>query len=307
MRVFVTGGTGLVGSRLVRQLQERGDQAVVLTRRAAAARQSLGPQVELVEGDPLRAGPWMEAVDPCDGVIHLAGENVFGKRWNEAVKQLLVDSRVQGTRNVAGAVLRQPLRPDGQAKVLVNASAIGIYGPRGDEEVTEETPPGDDFLARLCIEWEKEARAVEPAGVRSVQVRIGVVLDRNGGALAKLLTPFKMGVGGPVGSGKQWMAWIHHADMTRLLLAALDGASYRGPVNGTAPNPVTNKVFSQALGKALHRPSLVWTPGFALRLVLGEAAYVVTTGQRVLPKKALDLGFTFQYPTVEAALAQLFS
>jgi uncharacterized protein (TIGR01777 family) len=190
--------------------------------------------------------------------------------------------------------------------VLVNASAIGIYGPRGDEELTEETPPGDDFLARLCIDWEKEARAVEQAGVRSVQVRVGVVLDKQGGALAKLLTPFKLFVGGPVGSGRQYMAWIHHEDMAGLFLFALDNAACSGPLNGTAPNPVTNRDFGRALGRALGRPSFVWTPRFALRLAIGEAADVVATGQRVVPKKALELGYTFQYPTVEAALGEIF-
>src|SRR5688572_3150082 len=178
MRVFVTGGTGLVGSRLVRKLLERGDKPVVLTRRYSHARQALGPNVDLVEGDPMQAGAWMEKIDGCDGVIHLAGENVFARRWNEKFKQLLVDSRVKSTQNVADALRRKPKRGDGSPKVLVNASAIGIYGPRGHEEVTEETPPGSDFLASLCVEWERAARSVEPAGVRSVQVRVGVVLDK---------------------------------------------------------------------------------------------------------------------------------
>jgi uncharacterized protein len=306
MRVFVTGGTGLVGTRLVRQLLGRGDQVVVLTRRYASARQSLGPGVELIEGDPMQAGPWMDKIDDCDAVVHLAGENVFAKRWSTAFKQMLFDSRVQSTRNVAQAILRKPQRPDGQPKVLVNASAIGIYGPCGDEEITEESPPGTDFLAKLCVEWESAARSVEAAGVRSTEVRVGVVLDRDGGALAKMLPPFKMCAGGPVGSGKQWLAWIHHEDIVGLFVAALHNPEYRGALNGTAPNPVTNKEFAKALGKSLHKPSLVWTPGFALRLLLGEAAYVITTGQRVLPKKALSLGYSFKYPTLDAALAEIF-
>jgi uncharacterized protein (TIGR01777 family) len=307
MRVFVTGGTGLIGTRIVRHLVDRGDQLVVLTRRYGVARQALGPKVELVEGDPMHAGSWMDKIDDCDAVLHLAGENVFARRWNAAFKKLLVDSRVQSTRNVAQAIVRKPKRVDGQAKVLVNASAIGIYGPRGDEEITEETPPGNDFLARLCVEWEAAASAVEPAGVRCVKVRVGVVLDKAGGALAKMLPPFRMFAGGPVGSGKQWLAWIHHEDIVGLFISALDNQEYRGPINGTAPNPVTNKEFAKALGRAMHRPAFVWTPGFALRLLLGEAAGVVTTGQRVLPKKALALGYAFRYSTVDAALAQLFS
>jgi uncharacterized protein (TIGR01777 family) len=307
MRVFVTGGTGLVGTRLVRQLLERGDQPIVLTRRYAAARQSLGPQVDLVEGDPMQAGPWMDRIDDCDGVIHLAGENVFARRWNAAFKKLLVDSRVQSTQNIAQAILRKPLAPSGQPRVLVNASAVGIYGPRGDEEITEDSPPGNDFLSQLCLDWEKAARAVESAGVRSTQVRVGVVLDKTGGALKNMLTPFKMFVGGPIGSGKQWLPWIHHDDLVGLFLAALDRDGYRGPVNGTAPNPVTNKDFSKALGKALHRPAFLPTPGFALRLLLGEVGTVITTGQRVVPKKALSLGYPFKYPTIESALAQIFA
>jgi uncharacterized protein (TIGR01777 family) len=305
MRVFVTGGTGLIGTKLVRKLLGRGDTPVVLTRRYAAARQALGPKVDLVEGDPGQPGPWAEKLDDCDGALHLAGENIFARRWNAAVKQTLVDSRVQSTRHVVQALARRPRRPDGQPKVLVNASAIGIYGPRGDEEVTEETPPGNDFLAGLCVEWEKEARAIESAGARGVQVRVGVVLDRDGGALANLLPPFRMFVGGPIGSGRQYVSWIHHEDIVGLFLFALDTPSCIGPLNGTAPNPVTNKEFARALGKVLLRPAFLPTPTFALRLMLGEVADVITTGQRVVPKKAAALGYAFRYPELEPALVQL--
>ena len=305
MRVFLTGGTGLIGSRIVQKLRERGDVPVVLSRKAGPARQKLGEGVVVVEGDPMLAGGWMGAVEDCDAVLHLAGENVFARRWNAAFKQMLVDSRVKSTTNIVEALKRKPIRADGSHKTLVNASAIGIYGPHGDEELTEESPAGDDFLAKLCVDWEAAARGVESAGVRSVLVRVGVVLDKNGGALAKLLTPFKLGVGGPVGSGKQYMSWIHHDDMVGLFLFALDTAGASGPMNGTAPNPVTNRVFSKALGKALHRPAIFPTPGFALKLLLGEAADVVTNGQRVVPKKALALGYTFQYPTLEGALANI--
>jgi uncharacterized protein (TIGR01777 family) len=307
MRVFITGGTGLVGRRLIKRLMERGDSAVALTRRYAQARQLFGPEVTLVEGDPMQAGDWMDAVADCDAVIHLAGENIFGRRWNAAFKSLLHDSRVRSTEQVVEALRRKPARADGQPKVLVNASAIGFYGPRDDEELTEESPPGSDFLANLCIEWEKAARAAESAGVRVAMIRIGVVLDKEGGALAKLLTPFKLGVGGPVSSGRQWMSWIHHADLIGLFLLALDRADAAGPINGTAPNPVTNRDFGKALGHALHRPSFVPTPGLALRVLLGEAATLVVTGQRVLPRRALGLGYSFQYPTLEAALAEILA
>jgi uncharacterized protein (TIGR01777 family) len=307
MRVFVTGGTGLVGTRLVARLLARGDQPVVLSRRPAPARQAFGPQAEVVEGDPAQAGPWMDRIDDCDAVIHLAGENLFAARWSAAFKQRLLDSRVLGTQNVAQALQRKPTGPGGQAKVLVKASAIGYYGPHGDEELTEESPPGSDYLAGMCVQWEKAAAPVEAAGVRLAQVRIGVVLDKGGGALAQLITPFKLGGGGPVASGKQWMSWVHHDDLLGLLLLALDNADCRGPLNGTAPHPVTNKDFSTALGKALHRPSFVWTPGVALRLALGEVANVVIQGQRVLPSKALSLGYTFRFPTIDAAFAEIFA
>jgi uncharacterized protein (TIGR01777 family) len=307
MRVFVTGGTGLIGTRLVKQLLGRGDQPVVLTRRYAIARQLFGPNCTLVEGDPMKPEPWMDAVGDCDGVINLAGENIFGRRWNAAFKQMLFDSRIQTTQNVTEALKRKPRRFGAQPKVLVNASAIGYYGVHGDEELTENSPPAADFLADLCVHWEEAAHAVETAGVRCVCVRVGIVLDREGGALAQLLTPFKMFAGGPVGNGKQWMSWIHHEDMVGLFLFALDRAEARGTLNGTAPNPATNRDFSKALGRALHRPAFLPTPRFALRVLLGEAAGLVTTGQRVLPKEALHLGYSFKYPNLDDALKQILS
>jgi uncharacterized protein (TIGR01777 family) len=307
MQVFVTGGTGLIGTRLINHLVKRGDDVVNLTRRPAAARERLGSGCTIVEGDPMQAGPWMDAVASCDAVINLAGENVFARRWSTAFKELLHASRIQGTRNVAQAIARSPKAADGRPKVLVNASAVGYYGPRGDEELDEDSPAGEDFLAHACVEWEKEARATEASGVRVARVRVGVVLDREGGALAQMLTPFKLGVGGPVGSGKHWMSWIHHADMGGILLMALDNPSASGPINGTAPNPVSNKEFSKVLGRVLHRPAFLPTPRFALRLMLGEVAQLVTTGQRVLPRRALQLGYSFRFPSLDAALADILT
>jgi len=295
MRVFITGGTGLVGSRLVKRLHARGDKAVVLSRRAETARKALGPDVEVVEGDPMKEGPWQQAVAGCDAVINLVGENVFGKRWNAEFKQLLVDSRVKATGNVARAAA---------GKVLVSASAIGIYGPHGDEEINEDSPPGEDFMADLCVKWERASREGEAS--RVANVRIGIVLDRKGGALAQMVTPFWLGAGGPIGSGRQYMAWIHHADLLGLLLLALDDPRCVGPINGTAPKPVTNKAFGHALGRAMWRPSFMWTPGFMLSLMLGESAKVVLAGQRVVPAKALALGYKFEYPEIDAALAEIF-
>ncbi len=249
----------------------------------------------------------MNAVADCEAVIHLAGENVFARRWNTDFKKLLHDSRILSTQHVVEALRRQPIRADGQAKALVNASAIGYYGPRGDEELTEESTPSSDFLSQLCIEWEGAARAAESSGIRVAIVRVGVVLDREGGALAKLLTPFRLFAGGPVASGRQWMSCIHFDDLVNLFLLAADNDRVQGALNGTAPNPVNNREFSKTLGRVLHRPSFVWTPQLALRVVLGEVADIVATGQRVLPKRALDLGYSFQYPRLDAALAHILA
>jgi uncharacterized protein (TIGR01777 family) len=305
MRIFITGGTGLVGTRLVPALVRRGDRPVVLTRRLAAAQQLFGTDCDMIEGDPMQAGAWQEAVDTCDAVINLAGENIFARRWNAPFKDRLLQSRVQATTHVVTALKGKPKRADGSPKVLVNASAIGYYGPHGDEELTEQSPPGNDFMAGICVEWEKAAQPVQGAGVRLVLVRIGIVLDRRGGALPQMLTPFKMFVGGPVGRGKQYMSWIHHDDLVGLLLLALDRTEASGPLNGTAPNPVSNREFSKALGRALHRPSVLPVPAFALRLRFGQVAQVVATGQRVLPRAALGLGYPFKFPTIDAALADI--
>lgn len=305
MRVFITGGTGLVGIRLIRRLRGRGDDIVLLSRRAEPARARLGDACKVVEGDPVQAGAWQDAVNDCDAVVHLAGASVFARRWNDAYKAEMYDSRVKSAENIVRALARQPRTARGASKILVSASATGFYGPHGDEELTEDSPPGSDFLARLCVAWEHAAQQAEPLGVRVALLRIGVVLDREGGALRQLLTPFKLGVGGPVGSGKQWMSWIHHEDLTGILLLALDNGNAAGPLNGTAPEPVPNKAFGKALGRALHRPAFLPTPGFALRLALGEVADVVTKGQRVLPKKALALGYTFRFPTIDQALADV--
>jgi uncharacterized protein (TIGR01777 family) len=304
MRVFVTGGTGLIGSRLVKRLRERGDEVKLLTRRPEAVKETFAG-CDLLAGDPMVAGPWMDAAAECDAVVNLAGENIFGRRWNDDYKRLLMDSRVKTSDNVVAALASKPRTESGAARVLVNASAIGYYGPCGDEEVGEDAPPGGDYLAETCVAWEKSARAAEAAGVRVALVRIGVVLDRAGGALKPMLTPFKLGVGGPVGSGRQWMSWIHYADVVGIILLALDRAEARGPLNGTAPSPVTNKEFGKALGRALHRPAFLPTPGFVMRAALGEVAGVVLTGQRVLPREALRLGFQFQFPTIDAALADI--
>jgi uncharacterized protein (TIGR01777 family) len=301
MRVFIAGGTGLVGSRLVRRLLERGDQVAVLTRRPEVARDKWRDTCSVVAGDPMQTGGWMSAVSDCDAVVNLVGEGVFNRRWRASFKELLRTSRIGSTTNIVAAMVRNP-PGGGTPRTLVNASAIGYYGPHADDELDENTPPGDDMLARLCVDWEKAAAAAAGRGIRTVIMRIGVVLDREGGALKQMLMPFKMFMGGPVGSGKQWVSWIHHDDLVGLILLGLDDPAVSGPMNGTAPGPVTNKGLAKALGRALHRPSFMPTPKLALRVMLGEVAGLVTTGQRVLPRKSLEYGYTFKFPEIAAAL-----
>jgi uncharacterized protein (TIGR01777 family) len=304
MRVFITGGTGLIGVRLVRAIRGRGDQVVVLSRMTNSWHR-VGPDVEIVPGDATQPGPWQDMAAACDAVVNLAGAGIFDRRWNPAYKALIRDSRIRTTENVVAAITRQPVRADGSPKVLVSGSAIGYYGPHGDEEVDETAPPGDDFMAKVCVDWEAAASAAASAGVRVALIRTGIVLDHRGGALKQLLTPFKLGAGGPVGSGRQFMSWIHFADEVGVILLALDQAEASGPLNGTAPEPVTNKAFAKALGRALGRPAFLPTPSIGLRVMLGEAAVVVTTGQRVLPRRAEALRYQFQYPDIDSALRQI--
>jgi uncharacterized protein (TIGR01777 family) len=303
MNVFVAGGTGLIGCRLVRRLLQRQDKVVIVTRRPETAQTLLGSECRIVPGDPTQPGPWMDAVADCQAVVNLAGENLFSRRWNADFKQVLRDSRVKSTENLVKALAQSARSAAGTPRVLVNASAVGYYGPQGDEELTEESPPAKDFLGQVCVEWERAASKAESAGVRVAIVRIGVVLDRKGGALGRLLPQFQVGMGGSIGSGKQWISWIHHADLTGILLLALDNPSAQGPINAMAPHPVTNRDFAQGVAQTLGRPSFLSMPEFALRMMLGEVADVVLTGQRVLPKKALALGYGFQFPTLNETLA----
>jgi uncharacterized protein (TIGR01777 family) len=247
----------------------------------------------------------MEAVKNCDAVINLVGESIFARRWNEEFKKLLRDSRIRSTENVVRALMQSPRTPAGNPKVLVNGSAIGFYGPCGDEELNEEALAGSDMLGQLALEWEQAASLAETAGIRVARIRTGVVLDKQGGALAQMLTPFKLGLGGPIGSGKHWFSWIHIEDEVGILLLALDHPGAIGPVNATAQHPVTNKEFTKALGRALHRPTILPIPPFILKLRLGEVANILTTGQRVIPAKALALGYQFKFPDIDGALGDL--
>jgi len=296
MRVTVTGATGRIGTRLVSELRRRGDEVTVLSRNPVRARAALG--VEAVAWDPEAAPAPVEALAGRDGVIHLAGEDV-AQRWSAEAKRRLISSRELGTRNLVAGLEAADPRPD----VLVSSSAIGWYGHRGDESLDESAPAADDFLAQVCAVWEREAAAAERLDVRVARIRTGVVLDKEGGALAKMLPIFKLGGGGPVAGGRQYMSWIHVDDLVSLYLAALDGGEgWSGPINGTAPTPVTNKEFSKALGRALHRPAVAPVPGFAVRVLYGEMADIVIHGQRVLPERAQALGFHFEHPELDEAL-----
>ena len=310
MRVFVTGGTGFIGVAIVRALVERGDQPVVLTRNAASARARLPKSAEVVEGDPQYAGEWQEQVSGCDAVVHLAGESVAGKRWDARFKQVIQDSRTDSTARVVEAIANANSRPS----VLVSASGADFY-PTGeeldantrafeDDLVDESTPPGSSFLARVCRHWEREAAVAEEHGVRVVRMRTGLVLG-SGGALDRLLTPFKLFVGGKIGSGQQWTSWIHVADVSAAYLFALDTAGLSGAVNVVSPENARNKELSKALGKAISRPSWMPVPGFALRAAVGEFAEYILHGRRTHPGALLAAGFEFRYPELSGALENL--
>ena len=298
MKALVTGATGFVGPRLLRLL----DRPVVLSRNPDHARTSIGTLAgRIVKWDPMQGPPPAEAFEGIDVVLHLAGESVAEGRWTAAQKARIRDSRVVGTRHLVQGIAQAAVKP----KTLVSASAVGYYGDRGEEELTEAAPPASDFLADVCVAWEREAVAAEQHGVRVVTARTGIVLGAGGGALAKMLTPFKLGGGGPLGNGRQWMPWIHVADLARLYLHAAEAESIRGAMNAVAPHPVRNSEFTKALARQLHRPAFMPAPYFGLRLLFGEFAKVLFASQRVIPRVALDTGFVFQYPEIVAALREI--
>ncbi|MDX2035969.1 MAG: TIGR01777 family oxidoreductase [Isosphaeraceae bacterium] len=312
MRVFITGGTGLIGRRLTQRLIERGDAPVILSRRSDEVRRNKSMRgISVVQGDPTVAGSgWEEHVEGCDAVVNLAGHNLFANRWSTTVKRTIRDSRVLATENLVKAVRDSVQKPG----VFVQGSAIGFYGAHGDEELNEDSPCGSDFMARICREWEDAAKPAEGLGARLAIVRTGVVLAAGEGALGVMTPIFKWLPGGaaPVGSGekatspasgKQWMSWIHLDDIVGIILLALDNAEARGPINGTAPNPARNVDFGKALAKVLKRPFVpVGPPDVMMRTILGEVADVVIKGQKVLPAKALALGYRFAYPELLEAL-----
>ena len=300
MRVFITGGTGLIGRNLISGLIERGDQVVCLTRNPEEAAQGLPEDVEIIEANPVIPGPWQATLAECDAAINLAGDSVGDGFWTKGKKKRIRRSRLSTTFNIVQAL-------EGQARpfVLLNASATGFYGDGGAGALSEESQPGHGFLARLACEWEHTAQQAESDYVRVVMVRIGAVLAREGGALPKLMAPFRWGLGGPLGKGNQYFPWIHIEDLVRVFFFALDQEGLGGPLNACVPNPPMQKEFAAAMGQILDKSSVLPTPGFVLKMVLGEKAGIVLASQRVVPNVLKAAGFKFQYSEVDDALADL--
>jgi uncharacterized protein (TIGR01777 family) len=304
VRVAVTGATGFIGTALVAKLRERGDAVTVLTRDPDRARRTLG-DVTAIRAEIEVPGPWCEALDGIEGIVHLAGEPIAGKRWDARQKQIIRDSRVESTRSIVEAIAKAAVKP----KVLVSASGADYYPfaigmtDFDDDAVTESDPAGDTFLSRLCRDWEKEALAAAQLGVRVACMRTGLVIGPGGG-LGKMATPFKMFVGGRIGSGRQWMSWIQRDDAVAAYVAALTDARYAGPIN-LVTDSVRNAQFAHTLGKVLHRPSWLPVPAFALRAAVGELSEAILNGRRVVPKKLLDLGFQWSHRDLADALATM--
>jgi uncharacterized protein (TIGR01777 family) len=301
MKVAITGATGFVGSRLVEKLQKQGHQPLILTRNREAALKAF-PTMEVVTYTPTESGSWQDAIAGCDALVHLAGEPIAQNRWTPKQKEEILNSRKLSTQKIVEAISKANPKPT----VLVNASAIGYYGTSETATFDETSPSGNDFLAEVCQAWEAEAQKVKEAGVRLVILRLGIVLG-DGGALAKMIPPFQLFAGGPIGTGRQWFSWIHRDDLVNLILEALTRSDLEGVLNATAPNPVRMSELCQTLGETLNRPSWLPVPGFALEALLGEGSKLVLEGQQVLPKRTTSYGFKYQYLTVKEALAEILT
>ena len=306
MKVAITGATGFVGSRLVQRLHGKGHKVVVLARNTAFAQKVFPseafPNLEIVAYTPNASGSWQSVIASCNGVVNLAGEPIAEGRWTPERKQEILNSRKLGTQKIVETIANANPKPT----VLVNASAIGYYGTSESATFDETSLSGNDFLAQVCQAWETEARKVKDAGVRLVILRLGIVLG-NGGALGKMIPPFKLFAGGPIGSGRQWFSWIHVDDLVNLILQALTKPEIEGVYNATAPNPVRMADLSQTLGRVMNRPSWLPVPAFAIEALLGDGAIVVLEGQQVLPKRTEETGFEYKYPNLQSALTQILT
>ncbi|HEX9252988.1 MAG TPA: TIGR01777 family oxidoreductase [Ignavibacteriaceae bacterium] len=302
-RIIITGATGLIGKKLADALIARGDEVIIFSRDAKRAKSIFPNAIECVEWNYKRPKQWKSRLEYVDAVIHLAGINLFAKRWNDNFKKAVLESREVSTKNLVEAIKLAANKPE----VFVCASGIGYYGDRADDLLTEESPAGNDFLAEVCKVWESEASKVSGFGIRNVQVRTGLVLSLEDGALKQMLPPFKYFIGGPLGNGKQWSSWLHIDDIVRIYLHAIDNKNLSGAVNAASPNPVRMKEFANTLGKALHRPSIFSVPKFVLKIVVGEAAEVVTASQKVDDQKLLNSRYKFKFPDLYKALQNLLS
>ena len=298
MKVFITGGSGFVGTRLIHDLIDRGHR-VIAVGTSSAHKNPPNENFRYISADTTLKGPWQDALEDVDAIINLAGRNIF-KLWSDTYKNQIYNSRILTTRNLVEAV------PESKGIILCSTSGAGYYGNRADEVLTEDASSGSDFLAKVGIDWEKEAFLAEKKGVRVVAMRFGVVLDKNGGALAKMIPAFKCFAGGPLGSGLQWFPWIHMADLISAINFILETNEIKGPVNFCAPNPIKNRDFSKALGNVLNRPSFMKVPSFMIRLVVGEMGTLLTNSQKVIPHKLLRHGFKFQHPDIDSALEDIF-
>ncbi len=297
MRILITGGTGFIGRHITAFLREQGHQIVILSRNPA--------KYDSQEREGVSIEPWPDSMgdmmNEVDAVVNLAGENLFSRRWTPSVKRRILESRIKTTQALTDGFSRADAKP----KVLVSASAAGYYGSRGRQRIKETMPPGEDFLAVVCRQWEAQARKAEKSGIRVAIARFGLAMHPDGGVLSRLIPPFRFGVGGPLGSGRQFLPWIHVADLCHAIIFLLTSGDREGPFNVAAPAPVTMRWFCADLGRAMHRPSWLPVPSFLLDLILGEAAGAITASLRIVPQKLLDSGFTFRFPELKPALQQL--
>ena len=298
MKIFITGGSGFIGTCLIHDLIDRGHR-VIAVGTSSAHKNPPNENFRYISADTTLKGPWQDALEDVDAIINLAGRNIF-KLWSDTYKNQIYNSRILTTRNLVEAV------PESKGIILCSTSGAGYYGNRADEMLKEDASPGNDFLAKVCIDWEKEAFLAEKKGVRVAAMRFGVVLDKNGGALAKMIPAFKSFAGGPLGTGLQWFPWIHMNDLISAINFILENKDIKGPVNFCAPNPIRNRDFGKALGNVLKRPSFMKVPLFMIRLVIGEMGTLLTNSQKAIPHKLLRHGFQFCHPDIDSALEDIF-
>jgi len=303
MRIILAGGTGMRGKALAFDFLKDGQEVVILSRYPERHRGAFPSGISLVQWDGRTLGEWTRFIAGCDVIVNLVGENLGAKRWTKTRKKQILDSRVLPGKALTEAIQAATAKP----KVFIQSSAIGFYGPRGDEELSEESAPGTDFQSRVCMEWERATEAVSALGVRRVIVRDAVVLDKHEGALPRMVMPFRFFVGGPLGNGRQWFSWIHHRDDVRAIRFLIDKESASGVYNLSAPNPCRNKDFARMIGRILRRPALIPVPGIVLRILFGEMSTVLLDGQKVMPARLLSEGFMFQFPDTESALKDIYS